>query len=527
MAYLPPASKESWKKGPRNGQKKEGITPKSGDTASTTPGALRTALETGKDIMPPGPKDFVFKSGTYHDYLVYSPNKATPQCYIRAVDFLLHGFSINGVGGGTAVPANVYLGATPLLTFWAELYLNQVHKAVRRDGYRHLPDTLTNSGVPKAYFKILLEARSLNTALLTLVNSESFNDATKSMRTKMGGKFRRLTNQAKTLGTFRCPADLAKWADYLFRIVAIRPGGAFVVTLPELANDIAPITGKAGGSYAAGGAEVLTSFFGTVPDLDSVNDVWDELLTNIDDAIATLNGTAPAANWNAGYQDDLKYYQILLEELGIEPIGYVEADSIIVDPGAYQNIMFGEAIYGYDLHNTNLYAFPVLDFTAATPFSPAGMIPRRGFRPPTDLDEMGVGEVWAAYHSEAANAIAVPKADSQVLFGVLIQINNESIAGVTYAKDAFRMYDAKNGWSNLDSSLDHNDGTACRTLMTSGNPLGDHQWNDFLFSEEIGNTIAQKGPAGLPAYQFHQPYLAPFESMRAELCRIFDVPFYR
>jgi hypothetical protein len=514
-------------KGYRRNDRKDGAPPKTSSGSSGNPAATRTQLETGKDVFPVQPADLVFKNGTYHDYWYFAPNRATPQAYLRTVSINLTGWVASGVGGGTAIPTGITIGTGQLYTFWLELYLNLLHKAVRRDYYRHLPDTLVNPTLPKNYFELLLGARETVETLLTVVNSESFNSATKSMRTKFGAKYRRLANQKKALAAFRCPKALADWMDDRFNVVALRSGGAFVASVPDFTPIMALITGKALGAYVAGGASPMTALWGLPMDLDSVNDLWDEILVNVDDAIATLNGTAPANTWNTGFQDDLKYFQILLEEMGTEPIGMIEDKQIMVNAPRFQNIMYGEAIYGYDLDATTLYAFPVIDLAAATPFSPSSMIPRRGFEKPTDYDEAGMGEVWAAYHSEAASAVSVPIADVQILFGCIIQYANESIGSCVAQKDAFRVYDEKNGWYNIDSSLDHNDGGSLRTLMTEGNPLGDHQWNDFLFAKRLGNSHPQKGPAGVAAYQFHQPFLAPFESYRSWLCGTFDVPFYR
>jgi hypothetical protein len=492
-----------------------------------TPLAAVNTVETVKDV--PGPQnspsyatDFGY---VFHDYDIMLPNDNRVQLLARIMSYEPRGIHLVGSEAGVPLPE---LGYGRIDHFYDTLYEELLKKAVIRDGYRHLPDTMDSGIRPDAPFALWVGEVNNVRVVKAFIDSQSWNDATQSMASAFSRKNRRATEDWETLMTFQIP-DLYRMHALLHPPLSDRPNGCVTLTLVNNRKWFDALgTVNASHPCCLDWASNDLSF--------TSNDI-DDILCEAEAAIAILRnelfikaldndagGGFTYGTAGRGVRLDLKYFFTLIHEL-VYPSGLPEPGGFLIDPGEYNQVLYGDAIYGVDVTKTlgvatawHLVGYPFVNG------APNGMVYRRGFNQLSPIVYAGMKEVWAVGDQGS-------ELDTAVLYG-----NFAQLAPLTDSKRVFSS-NAYKAWSRsgnavpivlpyeTDSIVNFDDATSIRHWMEDGGPQSDHQWNEMLFARL--DTFITHGPAGMKSYGLHQLSETVSELLRSAGCASWNLPFIR
>jgi hypothetical protein len=484
--------------------------------SGNTPLAAVATIESVKDVGTQVSMSYATDFGyVLHDMEYEAPNDARIQMFARVMKYSTHGYF-------GAVASQI--GQSRIDDFYTKLYDELLRKAVIRDGYRHLPDTMDSGLSTDAPFGLWVGEVINVRAVRALIDSVSWNDATKWMAGELSRKNRRATEVWNALQTIQVP-NLYRMQALLHPPVSDRPGGSVILTLINNKDYFSQV-GTVDGSHPC----CLDLAPGDIS-LDSAQ--IDNILCEAEAAmqifrneafIKSLDGDSGGGlAWDVssgrGKRLDLKYYFILINEL-VYPSGLPDPGQIIVDPGEFTQTLYGDAIYGIYAKKT----MSVVDnrYPVGYPFvanAPMGMVYRRGFNQLSPIFYAGLKQVWA---------VDAPYGDdhSPAIFGSFAQYSKVDSGDDLFDCNAYQMWDrVQNGFRTANLDVNFDDATELRTWMEEGSPASDHQWNEMLFSKL--DSLPMHGPAGIKAYGFHMPVEIPFDLMRSALCSSWNIPFVR
>jgi hypothetical protein len=493
-----------------------------------TPLGAVTTTETVKDVpqvsqMASYPTDFGY---IFHDLKYEDPNVNQVQFYARILRY-----SLTGYFGAT--PAGI--GFERIDDFYTTLYDKLLSKAVIRDGYRHLPDTLATNITTEALFGLWVGEVVNVRAVRALIDSISWNDATITLRGELSRKYRRAVEVWNDLSTFQIPMVYTMHA-MLHPVVSDQPGGAVIFSLVNNS-----VYFNALGSQGTPGCYVdWTRADDIVLNSSNIDDILCEaeaavqILRN-ETFVKALTGANAGFTYTTGYQADIKYFFTLMHEL-VYPSGLPEPGQIVVDPGEFQQILYGDAIYGYYAKKTvgvvdNRYPVGYPFVTGAN----MGLVYRRGFNQLSPVVFGGFKQPWAVkdmYGSDHTPSVLGLFAQCAKMDGSDQMYDCNAYR--CWSKDVHNYYDptpvtggwkTSTGWYSVQEDVNFDDATELRSWMEDGSPASDHQWNEQLFSKLDPSNF--HGPAGMKAYGFHMPVDVPAELLRASLCSAWNLPYIR
>jgi hypothetical protein len=486
----------------------ESPAPTAGSAAAggTTPLAQVATPESVKDVGTPIQLTYATDFGyTLYDLEYEDPNNDRVQLFSRVIEFSPTGFL------GISPPSDV--GIEHIEEFYTTLYDKLLTKAVVRDGYRHLPDTLTSGLDIRDVYALWLSAVINVRTVRALIDSTSWNDATKSYRNQWSRKNRRATEVWNDLSTFEVP-QIYRMLALLHPPTADKPGGNVIITFAALKPfwdglfDTVPTSAL---NLTGPGSIMLDS-----------NGV-DSILAEAEDVVRALRycSTIAGATWATGYDTDLKYFITLMNEL-VYPMGLPESGQIMVDPMEFNQTLYGDAIYGTFgkrnvgvLTSRNQVGYPVIAADGST-----RLVYRRGFNQLSTLVHAGFKQPWAVQEvsgSEIAGVLG--------LFANRSEYSNHQL----YDSNAYSLWTRDTAaLVPVTKDVNFDDGNALRHWMEEGGPQADHQWNEMLFVEsDLEATFPIRGPAGIKSYGFHMPVEIPGDLQRSALCASWNVPFVR
>lgn len=501
----------------------ESPAPTAGPAAATaTPLSQVATIESVKDVGAVSQVSYATDYGySYHDYDMEAPNDNRVQLFARMVKY-----SPLGYHGKQPVG----IGFERIHYFYDNLYSELLSKAVKRDGYRHLPDTMDSGLKTYAPFALWVgEVINVRT-IRNLIDSPSWNDATKVMRNDLSRKNRRAIEVWNALMTFEIP-DLYRMQALLHPVISDRPGGAIIITLVNnkawfdefgTVDATHPCCLNVVNKGGSPGANQISFSSARIDDILCEAEAAVSVLRN-ESFIKSLDGDSGggltwATGTGRGTLLDLKYYFTLINEL-VYPMGLPEAGQIVVDPAEFNHILYGDAIYGlYDKVTLGVHTYHSIGYPFVTGAN-QGLVYRRGFNTRTTIVDGGFKQIWATLLNIAEGE---DMWDDQSFLGAFVHMMDNQAGGCNYC---YTTWTRNEGFTHVHPSVNYDDATALRTWMEDGRPAADHQWNEMLFAKD--DTLPMHGPAGLKAYGFHQPVSVPAELLRAAKCSTWNLPFVR
>jgi hypothetical protein len=516
-------------RGTRESTKTEGSpAPTAGPTSGgITPEVGIATPESVKDVGSPTQMSYTTGFGyTFHDLDGLAPNDDRIQSFLRVVRYSPRGYF-------GAVPVGMgYERIDHFFSAW--LYDRILEKAVKRDGYRHLPDTIDNPGIMEARDALFTCEVNNVLAVRAHIDSINWNDATRYIGGELSRKNRRATEVWNALKTIEMN-QLSRAHGLLHPPIADKPGGAVLTTLINAKEWFAKF-GTIDVSHPCCNDWDVSSFAWTSDNIDNIlaeaeaaiqvirGDIFVKAMDN--DSGGGLAWTAATSSpANRGSQQDVKYWATLLHEL-VYPEGLPETPQIAVDTMRFNEILFGDAIYG--VQENWLVTVPDHWYSVGYPYvtdAPMGLVYRRGFAPIDELHYAGMREIWALQKRFSSDNGA-----DQSYLGCFASMS-------TTAKDSLLNGNAYLMWSRVVAGAsqfrtsnplgyNYDDGTDLRLFMEDGSPYADHQWNEMLFGK-LDPSAPIHGPAGMKAYGYHMPINVPCDMLRAAWCAAHNIPFVR
>jgi hypothetical protein len=497
------------------------------DAGGLTPLATVNTVETVKDV--PGPQnspsyatDFGY---VFHDYDILLPNDNRVQLLARMMNYDPRGVHLAGNESGVTLAT---LGYGRIDHFYDTLYEELLKKAVIRDGYRHLPDTMDSGIRPDAPFALWVGEVNNVRAVKAFIDSQSWNDATVSMASAFSRKNRRATEDWETLMTFQIP-DLYRMHALLHPPVSDRPNGCVIMTLINNKRWFDAL-GTVNASHPC-------CLDWSSDNILFTSNAIDDILCEAEAAISILRnelfvkaldndagGGFTYGTTGRGVRLDLKYFFTLIHEL-VYPSGLPDPGGFVIDPGEYNQVLYGDAIYGINEHVT--LGVPDAWHIVGYPFvtnAPNGLVYRRGFNQLSPIVYAGMKEVWA---------LGVPSSeiDNAVLYGNFAQRGPLTDSKLVFSNNAYKAWSRSGNATPIVvpydtmSVVNFDDATDIRLWMEDGSPQSDHQWNEMLFAGL--DTFITHGPAGMKAYGLHQMAETVSELLRSAGCASWNLPFIR
>lgn len=475
-----------------------------------TPLAAVSTIESVKDV--PAQNQLVSYATDFgyifHDLKYEDPNVNQVQFYARMMHYSTHGYF------GTE-PTGI--GFEQIDNFWATLYDKLLKKAVVRDGYRHLPDSLAAMTAVDALFGLWVgEVVNVRT-VRALIDSTSWNDATLTMSGDLSRKNRRATEVWNSLSTIQIP-DIFRMQALLHPVISDRPGGAVIATLVNNKQYFDQLGTTATPSCCLNWDEAsdISLVSARIDDILSEAESAVQILRN-ESFVKALSGSNAGFTYTTGYQADIKYFFTLIEEL-VYPAGLPDPGQIVVDPAEFQQVLYGDAIYG--IYASKAMGAVTGRYQVGYPFitgAVRGLVYRRGFNQLSPIVYGGFKQPWAVllpYGADHVPAVA----------GCFAQLSKTDSVQL-YDCNAYRMWSEVSGWTTVVADPNFDDGTELRSWLEEGSPAADHQWNEMMFQKLEPSLF--HGPAGLKAYGFHMPVEVPAELLRSALCSSWNVPYVR
>jgi hypothetical protein len=351
-------------------------------------------------------------------------------------------------------------------------------------------------------------------AVRALIDSPSWNDATKDLRSEFSGFNRRATDVWNALQKFQVP-EIYRMQALLHPPVSDSQGGPVILTLCNAYKWFVKF-----GAIISAHPPCLDWQGG---DIDFTRANVTKILQEAEAAVELLsyNPVVPAFDGDAaggltwdttgrGRRLDLKYLDTLIREV-VYPSGLPDSGQIVIDPAQFNQLLYGDAICGIDNQVTDVYVgYPYLTGSVQ------GLVYRRGFTDPKDPVMLGgLKENWAVLVKSGVIA-------NQRWYGAFLPLVDR--ANLIYGR-VWQLYSRNSGWTESLPNTNFDDADALRAWMESGAPEADHQWNEMLFANQ--DTLPYHGPAGSKTYGFHMPFAVVGDIHRSALCSAWRLPYVR
>jgi hypothetical protein len=522
-------------KGNRNRTKvDESPAPTAGSSTGVgaTPLSQVATIETVKDVLPVGRLSYATEYGyTFHDYDRMLPNDSRVMVMIRNLIYSPLGYHEQQPGNVDSA-TKILLGLDRIEAFMTDLYPELLNKAVIRDGYRHLPDTMDNDGIIGPYYGVFVGAVNNCRAVKVMIDNASWNDGTLELKSGLQTLFRRATEDWATLMTLQIP-DLYRTQALLNPPLSDSPSGTVLISLVDISKHAEKL-GTINSSHPA----FILREGGATTTIDA--SYFKAILSEVEASIAILKfkpfvqaidgDTGGGFTWSTstgrGVRADIQYWITLVEEL-VYPMGLPDPGTIVVNPLRMADALYGECLYS--MAETDTIGVPSSDALTAYPYfinadtdAISQLIYRRGFSPRNIFQEAGLDQIWMGLKSNVT-------IDDGAFFGAFIQVGPQSSVGghgaFKYQGKSNNSYRAwkRTGWLSFISEVNFDDADDIKIWMSDGGPSADHQWNDSALNEGL---ITQT-PIGMAAYSYFMPPSVPFELHRSALATTFGLPYIR